>query len=243
MVLPAGRKLKAIAELCTALAALAAPAFAADEEPQAREMTQQEIEAWLDARAVAGSRDVTKVEEPPEAPPPPPRRHGVVVESSVGALGHLGPLKNVSPTAPWFHVQLGYEPFKFLMVFGESDIAFSDTSYANPPPDPRAYALYGFGAGVRGTVKPTDRVGVYVQGSIGAARVSEDVLGVYGYKSAVEWNPYFGAHLGLEWYQANPHYAVAIHGGVRNYPDGFERQRSTETPLTWISGLSLRYTF
>jgi hypothetical protein len=206
-------------------------------------MTQQEIEAWLDARAVSGTRDVGKVDEPPEAPPPPPRRKGVVLESSIGVLGHLGPMKNVSPTAPWFHIQLGYEPFKWLMVFAESDIAFSDTSYANPPPDPRAYVLYGFGGGLRFTLKPTDRVGVYLQGSIGAARVSEDVLGVYGYEDADTLNPYFGAQLGVEWYQVNPRYAIAMHGGIRDYPDGFARERSTESPLAWIGGLAIRYTF
>src|SRR5688500_4890057 len=118
-----------------------APLSRAGRDPETRQMTREEIEAWLDARAVSGTRDVGEVDAPPEAPPPAPRRSGVVIESGVGIFNHLGPLKNVSPTSPWFHLQLGYEPFKWLMVFGESDIAFSDTSYANPPPEPRAYAL------------------------------------------------------------------------------------------------------
>ena len=83
----------------------------AQEEPPARQMTQQEIEAWLDARAVPGTRDVGAVQEPPEAPPPPPRDHGFVLEASLGAFGHLGAMKNVSPTSPWFHVQFGFEPW------------------------------------------------------------------------------------------------------------------------------------
>ena len=216
---------------------------AADEAPPTRQMTEQEIEAWLDARAVPGTRDVASVEEPPEAPPPPPHDHGFVLEGSVGAFGHLGAMKNVSPLAPWFHVQFGYEPFKWLMVFAESDVVFSNTSYANPPPEPRSYALYGFGAGARLTVKPTDRFGVYAQGSLGMAQVSDDVLSIYGYRDADAFNPYFGASLGLEWYQMSPHYALAVHGGVRDYPDLFARELDDSMPLAWIGGASLRYTF
>jgi len=227
-----------------ALSTLAGTARAADDnQPERREMTQQEIESWLGERPATEPRDVGKVEPAPEAPPPPPRRRGVVLESSVGLLAQLGPLSKVSPTAPWFHLQLGYEPLVFFMLFAESDIAFSDTSLANPPPDPRAYALYGFGGGARFTLHPTERIGVYAQGTIGAARISEDVLRVYGYRDADALNPYFGAMLGLEWYQINPHYALALHGGIRSYASGLGRERSSDPALAAIFGLALRYAF
>ena len=74
-------------------------------------------------------------------------------------------MKNISPVAPWFHLQFGYEPLRFLMVFAEGDLMIANTSYAQPPPEPRTYALWGFGAGLRGTVKATDRIGLYLQGS------------------------------------------------------------------------------
>ncbi len=233
--------------VCVSFATLVASTIArqahADDETETRQMTREEIEAWLDARAVPGTRDVGEVEAPPEAPPLPPRRHGVVVETGVGVFNHLGPLKNVSPAAPYFHLQLGYEPFKWLMVFGESDVSFSDTSYANPPPEPRSYALYGFGFGARLTLLPLDRLGVYAQFSIGTARVSDDVLNVYGYKEADDFNPYFGGMLGLEWYQSNPHYALFLNGGARTYPDGFARQRSSGTTAAVIVSAGLRYAF
>src|SRR6185295_17625879 len=161
---------------------LASTARAADDDkPESRQMTQQEIEGWLGERPSGQPKDAGKLEPALEAPPPPPRRRGVVLESGVGALAQLGPLSKVSPTAPWFHLQLGYEPIDFFMVLVETDVAFSDTSYAIPPPDPRSYALYGFGGGARFTFHATPRFGIYAQGSIGAARISEDVLGVYGY--------------------------------------------------------------
>lgn len=54
---------------------------------------------------------------------------------------------------------------------------FSNTSYANRPPEPRGYALFGFGGGLRITVKPIeDRFGIYVQGSAGGAKITDDVL-------------------------------------------------------------------
>ncbi len=222
---------------------LAAGAAHAEDDDETRKMTQAEIEAWLDARAVPGSRDVGVIEEQPEAPPPPPRSSGIVLESSVGALGHLGPMKNVSPTAPWFNFRLGFEPLKWLMLFGEADVAFATTSYATRPPDPRGYALYGFGGGIRFTVRPTDWLGIYVQGSAGAAQVSEDVLFVYGYAQADALNLYYGGALGIEWYQVSPHMALATFGGVRSYDEGLHRERSGEVALAWIGGASLRYAF
>lgn len=235
-----GRRLVSAVLACLAWTSSAA---ADDDEPETRKMTQAEIEAWLDSRGVPGSRDIGSIEEAPEAPPPPPRSSGIVLESSVGALGHLGPLKNVSPTAPWFNFKLGFEPLTWLMLFGEADVAFATTSYATRPPDPRGYALYGFGGGLRFTLRPTDWLGIYIQGSAGMAEISEDVLFVYGYDNADSLNLYYGGALGLEWYQVSPHLALAAHGGVRSYDEGLHRQRSSEVALAVIGGASLRYAF
>jgi hypothetical protein len=222
----------------------ALPAHAADDDTAHRQMTQGEIEHWLSTDQTEQSQaDLAAPEEEEEAPPLPPRPHGFVVETGIGALGHLGPLKNISPVSPWFHLQFGFEPLSFLMLFAESDLVFSNTSYANPPPQPRAYTMYGFGGGLRITVKPTDRFGIYVQGSAGGARVDEDVLFAYGYQKADRWGLYFGGDLGLEWYQVSRHLALAIHGGVKDYNAFLKRQLSNQTALAWTGGASLRYVF
>jgi hypothetical protein len=129
------------------------------------------------------------------------------------------------------------------MVFAEGDLALSNTSYASQPPPPRTYALWGFGAGLRGTVKPTDRVGLYLQASVGGAEVNDDVLGIYGYPDANKLHLYVAGELGVEWYQVSPHLALAVHGGVRDYTATFKRDQSTGPPLAWVSGVALRYTF
>lgn len=227
--------------LTLTLAALSAASVARAGDAPPPTPNQAEIEAWLDARGMKGETGDPSANL--EVPPPLPRPHGFVVETSLGALGHLGPLSHVSPISPWFHAQLGFEPFKWAMVFVEGDIALSSTSYAAPPPEPRSYSLYGVGGGLRFTVKPTDRFGIYLQGSIGGAAVSDDVLGVYGYRDADQLSPYYGGMLGLEWYQVSRHLAFTLNGGVRNYSQLLARERSSQTPLAWIGALSLRYAF
>jgi hypothetical protein len=194
----------------------AGPAFAVEATPQERQLTPEEIDAWLDSRAMPRSQGDHGADDDLEAPPPPPRKKGFVLESSIGVMGQVGHLKHITPNAPWFGLRFGFEPLRWLMVFVESDLFVASTSYAHPPPSPRSFAFWNGGAGFRLTVRPVDYIGVYLQGS---------------------------AELGLEWYQINPHLALALHGGVRNYPRVLKRDRDSQPPMTWLSGVGLRYTF
>jgi len=220
----------------------ASSAGAAEPAPRERQLTPEEIDAWLDSRAMPKSQ-TDRSDDDEDVPPPPPREKGFVLESSVGVFGHAGHLKNISPTAPWFGLRLGFEPISWLMIFGEADLFVGSTAYAHPPPPPRSFAFFNFGGGVRVTIKPTDRFGFYVQGSLGGGMATEDVLEIYGYPHAEELGMYQGAELGFEWYQVNPHLALALHGGVRNYPRTLKRDRDSQPPLGWLSGVALRYTF
>lgn len=232
------------AALCGALATgLVAQSARAASETKERAISTDEVVSWLDSSSDNPSLADQGGKEEQLVPLPPPRHHGFVVESSIGALGQIGEMKHTSPVAPWFHLQVGYEPLRFLMVFVEGDLVLSNTSYAPPPPPQRTYALWGFGAGLRGTVKATDRVGLYLQSSVGGAQVTNDVLALYGYEDADKLNLYLAAELGVEWYQISPHWALAVHGGVRDYIGTFKREFSDQPPLAWVSGLGLRYTF
>lgn len=212
-------------------------------EPKERAISTDEVVSWLDSKGDPALSTDQGASEDQLVPLPPPRHRGFVVESGIGALGQIGEMKHTSPVAPWFHLQVGYEPLRFLMVFVEGDLVLSNTSYAPPPPPQRTYALWGFGAGLRGTLKASERVGVYLQGSAGGAQVTSDVLAIYGYEDADKLNLYLAAELGVEWYQISPHWALAIHGGVRDYVGTFKREFSDQPPLAWVSGLGLRYTF
>jgi hypothetical protein len=217
-------------------------ASAADQARE-RNLTPEEIEAWLDSRAMPAARGDRGGDDEADAPPPPPRGHGFVLESSLGVLGHLGHMKNISPAAPRFGLRFGYEPLAWLMLFIEADLFVASTSYARPPPPARTYAFWNVGAGLRFTLRPSDRFGLYLQGSMGGGRATEDVLEVYGYQDSAELNIYAGSELGLEWYQINPHLALALHGGVRHYGANLKRERDTEPPLAWLGGAALRYKF
>jgi hypothetical protein len=210
----------------------------AAEEPSGTQLTDTKLDAWLNE--TPDQADVS-TERERELPALPPRHHGWVMEGSVGALGHLGNMRDVSPVAPWFRLQLGYEPLDWLMIFGEADVALSSTSRANRPPEKRGYALFGLGAGARLSWQAFDAVGLYLQGDAGFASVNEDVLATYGYPDANSLQPFAGAALGVEWFQLSPHYALALSGGARDYFQSFERINGDRPPLVWYSSAAIRY--
>lgn len=214
-------------------------AASADEPDQGP--SQRQIESFLASQPA--SPDVTKTPEAPEAPPPPPRRHGFVVESSVGALTHLGPMGHVSPTSAWFRTAFGWEPAKWFMLLAQFDVSPSSTSYASAPPDPRGYVLYGGSVAIRGSLEFGAALGGFAQLEVGGAKISEDVLSTYGFQNADNVNPFFGAHLGLEWYQVSPHMALGAEGGIRSYAQSFDRAAAGGSPLAWTASGTLRYAF
>jgi hypothetical protein len=221
---------------CVLSGAWPASAFA---EPARAGLEQSDLETWL--AADPSQADATASDSHRQEVTLPPRRHGVVIEGSVGALGHLGDMRHVSPVAPWFRLQLGYEPLDWLMLYGAADVALASTSYAQRPPDKRGYALFGVSAGARVAWQPVSVLGFYLQADAGLSGVDQDVLATYGYADADRLRPFVGAVLGIEWFQVSPHYALAVYGGARDYVQNFERRNGSRAPIAWISGLAIRY--
>ncbi|MGH7269608.1 MAG: hypothetical protein ACREJ3_04180 [Polyangiaceae bacterium] len=179
-----------------------------------------------------------------EVPPPRPRRRGLVLESTLGVLGFGGEFGHVSPPAYWLHAQLGYEVLDPLMVFVEGELAFADTSEAADPSSSRAFPIWGFGAGARGTLHATPRVALFVQGEIGAlaADVPHDALALYGFRNAESLIYSFGARWGVEWYGLDRHVALTMQLGGRD-ATGFAKVATAGTALMWDAGAGIRYTF
>lgn len=189
------------------------------------------------------------VSKPPpsldEPPPVQPHKNGLVLQSSLGTMGFVGQFRKVAPPSPWLKLQVGYEPFKILMVFAEGDLFFADTSNLQNPPKTHAFAAFGFGGGLRGTVHVTEPVAIFLEADVGLTKadIAKSALANIGYKNAESLNPYFGGHLGVEWYQIDRHLALGLAGGVRDLT-GFKRTiGASDTPLVWDGALSLRYTF
>jgi hypothetical protein len=183
-------------------------------------------------------------EAPLESPPPPPRHKGLVLESSLGAADFLGKFGTVAPLGFWLHTQLGYEFFKWLMVFGEGELSFTDTSGTQGPTQAQGFPIFGFGGGARATVHLTDRVAIFAQGDLGAmkADITTGALANIGYKNAENLGLYFGGRVGVEWYQIDRHIALALQFGLRD-ATGFKRVVGSDLPLMLDAGLALRYTF
>jgi hypothetical protein len=202
------------------------------------ELTEPAVESWLERAPEAGEPSADAELDVPQLPP---RRHGFVLEGSVGALGHLGDMRTISPVAPWFRLQVGYEVLDWLMLLAQGDVAVSSTSLARRPPDSRGYALFAVGAGARLSWQPLTSLGFYLQGDAGAASIDQDVLGTYGYADADQIGPYAGGSLGIEWFQTSPHYGLSISGGGRDYFQNFDRISGERPPLAWFSSVAIRY--
>jgi hypothetical protein len=210
----------------------------ADEPPQIRAE-----DVHLDAPAAAAT--TTLPEAPPEAPPPPPRKKGFVLEGALGALGFMGQFRHVAPSAPWMHLQFGYEFTNWLMLFGYGELAFTDTSVAQDPSKVRAFPIFGFGVGPRVTVHLSERAALFAQGEIGAlkADVPKNAFAILGYRDAESLGLNFGARLGFEWYQIDRHMALGLAVGFRD-AKGFAKLAATsDTPLMWDGSAAIRYTF
>ena len=205
------------------------------------------VEGGIDTKNLTTlpTADQKPATSPDDPPPIEPHKKGVVLQSSLGAMGFVGQFRHVAPPAPWLKLQLGYEPIKYLMAFGEGDLFFTDTSQLQDPPKTKAFAAFGFGAGLRGTVPITEHFSIFLEGSVGLTKadIAKSALANIGYKNAESLNPYFGGHLGVEWYQLDRHLAIGLAGGVRDLT-GFKKTIGTsDTPIAWDGALSLRYTF
>ena len=232
--------------VCTTTALVAfAPCARADEPAPPAETTPPsaaQIDLTKDTTPPAAEELAAP---PPEAPPPPPYKKTVVLDSSIGAIGFLGEFGKVAPPGPWMHVQLGYELLKWLMLYGEGELAFTDTSNRQSPPNTRAFPIFGFGAGARFTIRFTDRFGIYAQGGLGMmkADIATRALGNLGFGDAESFGAYLGGRLGVEWFQIDRHFALGLNSGIR-LAQGFAKLGAgTDTPLALDGGVSLRYAF
>lgn len=236
----------AAAATCGAGLALLASgvARAADPPPPP---TAEQIEAAVKADASPAPSGAVAAVAPTEeeSPPPIPRKKGFVLESSVGALAFLGRFRQVAPTAPWFHVDGGYELFRWLLLFGEAELAFSDTSVAQDESKARAFPIFGFGGGARVTVHVTERVALYAQGSLGGMKVdiANNAFALLGFKDAESLGIYLAGRLGVEWYMVDRHFALGLGVGLRDAKGFAKTGAQSDTPLMLDAGLALRYTF
>lgn len=231
--------------LVVACAVVAGGLLAAPVARAADEIKVNESALANGANANANASSSASAPSPDEAPPPAPYAKGVVVDASIGAIGFLGNFRKLAPPGPWFHAQLGYELFNWLMVFGEGELAFTDTSNLDNQPNIRSFDMFGFGGGARLTWRITERVGIYGQPALGMLKADtpKNTLGLHGFRDAEDLNLWLGFRAGFEWYQLDRHMALGLNTGIR-YATGLEKiGKGGDTPLALDGGVSLRYAF
>jgi hypothetical protein len=157
----------------------------------------------------------------------------------------MGQFRHVSPPAIWLHTQLGWELTKWLMLFGEGELAFTDTSEASSESQARAFPIFGFGGGARVTVHVTERVALWAQGSLGAlkADVPHNALANLGYRDAEALGLSLHARAGVDWYQMDRHMALSLGVGLRDASGFAKSAQKSDTPLMADLGAAIRYTF
>ena len=168
-----------------------------------------------------------------------------MIESRLGALAFLGDFRHVAPTAPWWHMDLGYEFLKWLAVFGYGELSFTDTSGAEGASNAFAFPIYGFGGGARATVHATPRVALFLELDAGAMRadVPKGALAVLGFANAESFGATFGGRLGVEWYQVDRHLGFGLDVGLRDATGFAEQFVGTGLPLMLDASGAVRYTF
>ncbi|MDP9150886.1 MAG: hypothetical protein M3O36_13230, partial [Myxococcota bacterium] len=129
-----------------------------------------------------------------EPPPPRPRAQGLVLESMLGVLAFAGEFRHVAPPAYWLHVDLGYEVLSWLLLFGEGELAFTDTSESADASSARAFPIWGFSGGARGVLAVRGRFALVGQAELGAlaASVPHGALAILGYGRAETLGVQFG---------------------------------------------------
>ena len=188
---------------------------------------------------------ITPAREFDVAPPVRPRPRGLVLETTAGILGFGGQFRHVAPPAFWMHAQVGFEPLAWLMLFAESELAFTDTSEAGVGSHARAFSLWGFGGGLRAGIQPSDRVALFVQGEAGGltANVPRRALATLGFPEAEMVSFQFGGRVGAVWYQIDRHLALTASAGAR-VAEGFSKLfAANDVPLLWDASVGWRYAF
>lgn len=180
-----------------------------------------------------------------EAPPPRARHKGLVLESTLGVLGFVGQFRHVAPPAFWLHAQLGYEVLDWFMIFGEGELAFTDTGESQDASRSIAFPLWGVGGGARATAHATPRFALFGQGQVDglAAAVPHNALTVLGFRKAESLAASFGVRVGAEWYQIDRHLALCVTIGARDAQGFAKVTAASDTPIMWDAALGIRYTF
>jgi hypothetical protein len=164
-----------------------------------------------------------------------PASTGFFAEGGLGAVTFLPSANTDAAAGPALQVRVGLDLFSWLSVGGYL-AASSHEATVPPPPDGQYFQLYRGGADARVSV-PFARVAVFVEGGIGEARISTNVLQKVMITDPGEhYSVTFHGGAGAEYQLENRHYAVGLAADTFIEPQ-FSSMKALDTRLY------LRYTY
>jgi hypothetical protein len=131
------------------------------------------------------------------------------------------------------------------MLFGEGELAFTETSESQDESHTKAFSIWGVGGGARATIHATPRVAFFGQGELDGlvADVPHNALTILGFRNAESLGLSLGGRVGIEWYQIDRHLALTAQAGARDAVGFSKVATGGDTPIMWDAALGLRYTF
>ncbi|MBP9085964.1 MAG: hypothetical protein KBG15_07590 [Kofleriaceae bacterium] len=138
------------------------------------------------------------------------KAHGFFSEAGLGGVGLLKP-KSTLAIGPTVTLRIGYDLFSWFSIGAVASLA-TQRSTLPAPPDNEYHQLYRGGAIARigGQVGP---VALYLNGGLGVARVSTNLLERVGVIDPGQRNSVaFLAGAGVEYQLENRHYALGLGG-------------------------------
>ena len=171
----------------------------------------------------------------PEAPPHRVASTGWFAEGGLGATGFLAGASADAAIGPSLDLRLGRDLFSWLSI-GIFGAISSHEATVPPPPDGEWFQLYRMGGDVRIGGR-FERLAVFVEGGVGAAIISSNVLDkvmITTPGSNISLVAQGGA--GAEYQLENRHYAVGLAGDAAIVPQ-FASIKAVDARLY------LRYTY
>jgi opacity protein-like surface antigen len=164
-----------------------------------------------------------------------PASTGWFAEGGLGAVAFLPKASSDAALGPALDFRVGRDLFSWLSV-GVSFAASSHEATVPPPPEGEWFQLYRGGGDARLTFA-FDSLAVLLEGGVGLARISSNVLGKVMITDPGEhYSIAFQAGAGLEYQLENRHYAVGLAADGFLLPQ-FDAIRGID------SRLYLRYTY
>lgn len=160
---------------------------------------------------------------------------GPYAEATVGATSFLGTGGDHSRLGPAFGLRGGIDVFSWFSIGLRAELE-SHEAVVPPPPEGEYYQLYQGAVDGRISI-PAGRVALFVDGGLGVAAISTNVLAKVALTGPGErFSSVIAAGGGLEYQLENRHYAFGLAGQWAMFP-GFDRMQSVGVRL------SLRYTY